>query len=105
MLLVEDNRVNRQVAQRLLTLIGVSFVSAENGKEALDALDRARFDAVLMDCQMPVMDGYTATRILRQREAETAGKHVPIIAMTANAMAGDREKCLDAGMDDYCPSR
>ncbi len=98
-LLVEDNPVNRQVAQRLLSLIGLSFVIAENGKEALDQLDHHAFDAVLMDCQMPVMDGYSATRIRRQKEV--GGKHVPIIAMTANAMAGDREKCLKAGMDDY----
>jgi signal transduction histidine kinase/CheY-like chemotaxis protein/HPt (histidine-containing phosphotransfer) domain-containing protein len=98
-LLVEDNPVNRQVAQRLLSLIGLSFVIAENGKEALDQLDQHAFDAVLMDCQMPVMDGYTATRIRRQKEV--GSKHVPIIAMTANAMAGDREKCLKAGMDDY----
>ncbi|HET7065912.1 MAG TPA: ATP-binding protein [Rudaea sp.] len=100
-LLVEDNDVNRQVAQRLLTLSGVSFSVAENGKEAVDALAERGFDAVLMDCQMPVMDGYTATRVLRQRETETGGARVPVIAMTANAMAGDREKCLGAGMDDY----
>jgi CheY-like chemotaxis protein/HPt (histidine-containing phosphotransfer) domain-containing protein len=100
-LLVEDNAVNRQVAQRLLTLIGISFELAENGKEAVDALAARPFDAVLMDCQMPVMDGYTATRIARQNEAAQPGKHIAIIAMTANAMAGDREKCLKAGMDDY----
>ncbi len=98
-LLVEDNPVNRQVAQRLLTLLGISFESAENGKEALDALSRP-FDAVLMDCQMPVMDGYTATRIVRENEKNKT-RHIPIIAMTANAMAGDREKCLKSGMDDY----
>ena len=99
-LLVEDNQVNRQVAQRLLSLIGISFEGAENGKEALEALTVRPFDAVLMDCQMPVMDGYTATRIVRQNEL-AQGKHIPIIAMTANAMAGDREKCLKSGMDDY----
>jgi len=99
-LLVEDNPVNRQVAQRLLSLLGLSFVIAENGKEALDKVDQAPFDAVLMDCQMPVMDGYTATRIRRQKESAGA-RRVPIIAMTANAMAGDRDKCLNAGMDDY----
>ena len=99
-LLVEDNQVNRQVAQRLLTLIGISFEGVENGKEALEALAARPFDAVLMDCQMPVMDGYTATRIVRQNEL-TQGKHIPIVAMTANAMAGDREKCLKSGMDDY----
>ena len=99
-LLVEDNPVNRQVAQRLISLIGLSFVLAENGKEALDQIQQHAFDAVLMDCQMPVMDGYTATRIQRQNETP-GGKRIPIIAMTANAMAGDREKCLNAGMDDY----
>jgi CheY-like chemotaxis protein/HPt (histidine-containing phosphotransfer) domain-containing protein len=100
-LLVEDNPVNRQVAQRLLSLNGITFGMAENGKEALDALDQGGFDAVLMDCQMPVMDGYTATRIRRQKEAGAGLARIPIIAMTANAMAGDREKCLNAGMDDY----
>jgi signal transduction histidine kinase/CheY-like chemotaxis protein/HPt (histidine-containing phosphotransfer) domain-containing protein len=99
-LLVEDNAVNRQVAQRLLSLLGLSFAIAENGKEALDKIEQNAFDAVLMDCQMPVMDGYTATRIRRQKEAAGA-KRLPIIAMTANAMAGDRDKCLNAGMDDY----
>ncbi len=100
-LLVEDNAVNRQVAQRLLSLIGLSFSVAENGKDALDQLQHDTFHAVLMDCQMPVMDGYTATRIRRQNEQSSALTHIPIIAMTANAMAGDREKCLNAGMDDY----
>ena len=101
LLLVEDNPVNRQVAQRLLSLLGLSFVLAENGKEALEQLEREPFDAVLLDCQMPVMDGYTAVRILRQNEALKPGMHMPVIAMTANAMAGDRDKCLRAGMDDY----
>ncbi len=100
-LLVEDNPVNRQVAQRLISLIGLSYVVAENGKEALEQIQQQPFDAVLMDCQMPVMDGYTATRIQRQNEAQTPGKRIPIIAMTANAMAGDRDKCLNTGMDDY----
>jgi len=99
-LLVEDNPVNRQVAQRLLMLMGISYAAAFNGKEALDQLDKDSYDVVLMDCQMPIMDGYTAVRILRQNE-ETSGRHLPVIAMTANAMAGDREKCLRAGMDDY----
>jgi signal transduction histidine kinase/CheY-like chemotaxis protein/HPt (histidine-containing phosphotransfer) domain-containing protein len=100
-LLVEDNAVNRQVAQRLLSLSGVTFDIAENGKEAVDALEQATFDAVLMDCQMPIMDGYTATRMRRLKEAGASIARIPIIAMTANAMAGDREKCLNAGMDDY----
>jgi signal transduction histidine kinase/CheY-like chemotaxis protein/HPt (histidine-containing phosphotransfer) domain-containing protein len=99
-LLVEDNPVNRQVAQRLLMLMGLSYGGAFNGKEALEQLEKDSYDVVLMDCQMPIMDGYTAVRILRQNE-ETSGKHLPVIAMTANAMAGDREKCLRAGMDDY----
>jgi len=100
-LLVEDNPVNRQVAQRLVGLLGLSLAVAENGKEALELLDRESFDAVLLDCQMPVMDGYTTVRILRQNEAARPGAHMPVIAMTANAMAGDRDKCLRAGMDDY----
>ncbi|MCC6594194.1 MAG: response regulator [Xanthomonadales bacterium] len=100
-LLVEDNPVNRQVAQRLLSLIGISFDIAENGKEAFEMMGRGGFDVVLMDCQMPVMDGYTATRSRRTLEAERSLPRIPIIAMTANAMAGDREKCLASGMDDY----
>ncbi|AVP95899.1 hybrid sensor histidine kinase/response regulator [Ahniella affigens] len=100
-LLVEDNPVNRQVAQRLLTLIGVSFEVAENGKIAVEKAVAGRFDCVLMDCQMPVMDGYTSTRTMRKLEIEGQVQKRPIVAMTANAMVGDREKCLAAGMDDY----
>lgn len=100
-LLVEDNPVNRQVATRILTLAGLEVDAAENGQEALDRLKQGRYALVLMDCQMPVMDGYTASRRRRQIEAEAGLPRLPIIAMTANAMVGDREKCLDAGMDDY----
>ncbi len=100
-LLVEDNPVNRQVAQRLLTLIGVSFEVAENGKIAVEKAASGQFDCVLMDCQMPVMDGYTSTRTMRKLEADGQIGKRPIVAMTANAMVGDREKCLAAGMDDY----
>ena len=101
LLLVEDNPINMTVAQRLISLTGLHCDTAENGEQALEKLSLGHYDIVLMDCQMPVMDGYTATRIWRQREADTYRPQLPIIAMTANAMAGDRQKCLDAGMDDY----
>lgn len=100
-LLVEDNPVNRQVAQRLLSLAGIAFDTAENGKEALEKMNGGHYVSVLMDCQMPIMDGYTATGLRRQHEKAHRLPRLPIIAMTANAMLGDREKCLDAGMDDY----
>src|SRR5690606_35072194 len=95
-LLVEDNPVNRQVAHRLLTLSGLTLDVAENGKEALEKLQAGRYQAVLMDCQMPVMDGYTATRKRRESELRLGLARMPIIAMTANAMVGDRDKCLQA---------
>jgi signal transduction histidine kinase/CheY-like chemotaxis protein len=101
-LLVEDNPVNLMVGQRLLGVLGVDCDTASNGEAALLRMQASRYDLVLMDCQMPVMDGYSATR--RWREGEQAaqdGQHLPIVAMTANAMAGDRQKCIDAGMDDY----
>jgi len=100
LLLVEDGRVNQMVAIRLLEDRGHSVTLANNGREALDLLSKASFDAILMDVQMPEMNGYEATAAIRLREAETGG-HVPIIAMTANAMKGDREQCFAAGMDDY----
>ena len=103
-LLVEDNPVNLMVGQRLLAILGITCDTAGNGEAALMRMSASRYDLVLMDCQMPVMDGYTATRQWRSSEAEAGGsRHLPIIAMTANAMAGDRQKCLDAGMDDYLP--
>ncbi|WP_235972865.1 hybrid sensor histidine kinase/response regulator [Luteimonas sp. MC1895] len=101
-LLVEDNPVNLMVGQRLLSVLGITCDTASNGEAAVLRMEASRYDIVLMDCQMPVMDGYTATRRWREMEAaDDDGRHVPIIAMTANAMAGDRQKCLDAGMDDY----
>jgi signal transduction histidine kinase/CheY-like chemotaxis protein len=101
-LLVEDNPVNLMVGQRLLSVLGVDCDTAHNGEVALLRMSGSRYDLVLMDCQMPVVDGYTATRRWREAEDLTGdGHHLPIIAMTANAMAGDRQKCLDAGMDDY----
>ena len=101
-LLVEDNAVNREVARYMLDDVGCEVVCAGNGREALDKLQGDPFDVVLMDCQMPEMDGFAATRELRKREADGSGsRHLPVIALTANAMDGDRERCLAAGMDDY----
>ncbi|WP_447595942.1 ATP-binding protein [Stenotrophomonas rhizophila] len=100
-LLVEDNSVNLAVAQRLLQVLGCSVVTATDGQQALQHLHTQRVDLVLMDCQMPVLDGYQATRRWRAHEADTGAARQPIVAMTANAMAGDRERCLQAGMDDY----
>src|SRR5690606_31626727 len=100
-LLVEDNPVNAQVAKRLLSLLGIETDSVGDGQAALERIGRNAYDIVLMDCQMPIMDGYTATRTRRTEEREQGLPRLPIIAMTANAMAGDREKCLAAGMDAY----
>jgi CheY-like chemotaxis protein len=98
-LLVEDNMLNEMVAMGMLRLLDRSADVAVNGQEALDALHRQRYEIVLMDIQMPVMDGLTATRRIR---AELAPEQQPyIIALTANAMAGDEQRCLDAGMDAY----
>ena len=99
-LLAEDGLVNQRVAVGLLEGKGHHIIVANNGQQALDALQRQAFDLVLMDVQMPVMDGYEATRVIRDQERQTGG-HLPVIAMTAAAMKGDREKCLAAGMDAY----
>jgi signal transduction histidine kinase/DNA-binding response OmpR family regulator len=100
-LVAEDNAVNQKVALRFIKGLGHSATLAVNGREALDLLREHPFDLVLMDMQMPVMDGLDATRAIRQAEATGGGSHIPIIAMTANALTGDRETCLAAGMDDY----
>ena len=99
-LMAEDGRVNQMVAIKLLENRGHSVVVANNGREAVELYQCDAYDAILMDVQMPQMDGYEATGAIRDSEKET-GSHIPIIAMTANAMKGDREKCLEAGMDDY----
>ncbi len=99
-LLVEDNVINQQVARRMLEILGYQVCVAVNGFEALERFQAQPPDAILMDCQLPEMDGYTATQHIREQE-RTLGRHVPIIALTANALAGERERCLAAGMDDY----
>jgi CheY-like chemotaxis protein len=100
-LLVEDNLINQQVAVGILQIQGYTVTVANNGKEALDAHGQGAFDVILMDCHMPEMDGFEATMEIRKREQSTASRRVPIIALTANAMATDREECLNAGMDDH----
>jgi PAS domain S-box-containing protein len=99
-LLAEDNQVNREVAVLMLEQLGCRIEVAEDGRAAAARMSEAAFDLVLMDCQMPVMDGFAATRAIREGEQRT-GKHVPIVALTAHAIAGDRERCMAAGMDDY----
>ncbi len=98
-LVVEDNPVNQEVIVSMLSGLGFDVSKAGNGAEALRILEQQRFDLVLMDCQMPTMDGYRATEEIRRREGD--GRHTPIVAVTAHAMEGDRERCLAAGMDDY----
>ncbi|MEE4249565.1 MAG: ATP-binding protein, partial [Alcanivoracaceae bacterium] len=101
LLLVEDNQVNRMVAEHMLTAAGVDVTCAGNGDEALQKLAAGRFDCVLMDVQMPVMDGLEAVRRYRESERLSGSGHLPIIALTANALIGERERCIEAGMDDY----
>jgi CheY-like chemotaxis protein/HPt (histidine-containing phosphotransfer) domain-containing protein len=97
-LLVEDNPINQELARDLLTRAEIVVLVANDGQEALEMLSREHFDGVLMDCQMPVLDGYAATRALRR---QPQWRDLPVIAMTANAMVGDREKVLAAGMNDH----
>jgi CheY-like chemotaxis protein/HPt (histidine-containing phosphotransfer) domain-containing protein len=99
-LAAEDNRVNQRLLVRLLEKEGHNVTLVEDGEAAVAASEETDFDVILMDVQMPVMDGLEATRIIRRREQQT-GKHVPIVALTAHAMKGDRERCLEAGMDAY----
>jgi len=99
-LVVDDNLINRKVAIGLIRKCGLTVDTASDGQEAVERVMARRYDLVLMDCQMPVLDGYQATQTIRQREIAMS-HHTPIVAMTANTHDGDREKCLAAGMDDY----
>jgi CheY-like chemotaxis protein len=99
-LVAEDNAVNQRLIARLLEKRGHSVVLAQNGREALEALAKQAFDIVLMDIQMPEMDGFEATQLIREKE-KASGAHLPIIALTAHAMKGDEERCLTCGMDGY----
>jgi signal transduction histidine kinase/CheY-like chemotaxis protein len=101
-LVVEDDGVNQTVAARVLQRLGCQTDLAANGREALSALSQDRYDIVFMDCHMPELDGFAATRAIREAEAHE-GRHTPIVAMTADALKGDRERCLASGMDDYLP--
>ena len=98
-LVAEDNPVNQILVTRMIESLGYRAEVVKDGREAVDAANRKRYDLVLMDCQMPELDGYEATRQIRRREAP--GNRLPVVAMTAHSMAGDREKCIAAGMDDY----
>jgi len=100
-LVVEDNAINQKVAQGLLKKFGVHIDLAANGEEALNSLENLPFDLVFMDCQMPVMDGYEATKQIRHKDSKVLNREIPIVAMTANSMQGDKEKCLAVGMDDF----
>lgn len=99
LLLVEDNAVIRQFIEVLARKRGWQLTVSTNGKEAVDSFRQRRFDGILMDVQMPVMDGFRATEIIRQTEKDAGSGRTPIIAMTAHALKGDKEKCLEAGMD------
>ena len=100
-LLVEDNKVNQEVAKLMLNSLGITPALAENGIDAIEKSGKTNYHLILMDCQMPTMDGFIATERIRMRERECHQQRTPIIALTANALAGDRERCVSAGMDDY----
>lgn len=102
-LVAEDNLVNQKVIKAILDRAGICFVLVQNGQEAFLRYQIDSFDLVLMDCQMPGLDGLEATSSIRQFETQKNRKRCPIVALTANAMSGDRDKCLKAGMDDFLP--
>lgn len=100
-LVVDDNEVNRTIANQMLTTLGHKVIEVENGQQALLELEQNQVDLILMDCQMPVMDGYTTTKLIRERENKLGGRHIPIVAMTANAFDTDVKKALSSGMDAH----
>jgi len=99
-LLAEDNTVNQRIAVRILEKLGWKVTTVNNGQEVLDILNNQTFDVILMDDNMPLLNGIEAVQVIRREEKQT-GEHVPVIAMTANAMVGDRERYLSSGMDGY----
>jgi CheY-like chemotaxis protein/HPt (histidine-containing phosphotransfer) domain-containing protein len=99
-LIVEDNLVSQRVTQRLVRKLGYESKVVGNGQEAVDAFKNKKFDLILMDCQMPIMDGYAASREIRKIESQQGG-HIPIVAVTAHTLEGNRERCFESGMDDY----
>ena len=100
-LLAEDNAINQRIVLHILGKLGHRIDAVANGREAVSALEMVPYDMVLMDCQMPEMDGYAATRAIRAEDSSVLDRRIPVIALTANAMTGDRQIALDAGMDDY----
>ncbi len=100
-MVVDDNPTNRRVAQAVLEMLGCRVTAVDSGREALYLLGREPFDLIFMDCQMPEMDGYTTARAIRDATSGVLAPDIPVVAMTANALKGEREKCLAAGMNDY----
>jgi CheY-like chemotaxis protein len=100
-LLVDDNALSQEIGKDMLQSLGCDLAICENGREALDALEADRYDLVLMDCHMPVMNGYQATRELRRRETYTGRRRTPVIAVTANAFVSDKQSASASGMDDF----